>query len=146
MTGRGIEAVADRPTEQAFWRLSEELSTGGIGFDDFQCAGIDDQDRLGDRLEEHAIARLGLPQPDIVALHRLLRGHQPLLDRGKLPQITADRDHLSFGARLDGRIEDGYRGAFAECLIDMSPLRLILAARALQQGLDLDPALGGHGF
>ena len=69
----------------------EQLGGGRVGLDHLVARGIDDQHRLGGHLEQQAVAGLDMPQPGVVALHRLLRVDQPLLQGRHGAQVAADR-------------------------------------------------------
>ena len=88
--GDGRRVAADQPPR------------GGVDLDEAVGRGIDDQHRLGRQVEQQAVARLGLAQAEIVALHRLLRLEQPLLHRRGRAQVAAERDDLAVVARPDG--------------------------------------------
>ena len=67
--------------------------------------GINDHDRLRRYLEQQPIACFGMPQPDIIPFHRLLRIDQPLLHRRERPQIAADHHKAVVPPDIDRRVK-----------------------------------------
>ena len=106
-----VEQLGDRPADQPAGRHAEQLGCGRIGFDDLLRRDVDDQHRLGGELEQQAVARLGVAQAGIFALHRLLGVDQPLLQAGDRAQIAADRHHPAVLAQPHRRISHQEVGA-----------------------------------
>ena len=85
------------------------------------------------------VAGLHLAQSDIIALHRLLRGEQPLLQGGGSAHVTADGDDAPVARRVDGEVADRYL-AVAERVVDLTPARRSALAGIAQHLLDLAAA------
>ena len=98
------------------------------------------QHRFLRHVEEVAVARLGLAEAPVVALHRLLRLHQALLQRAQRTEVA--REHqvpcLAPGRRqAHGQaLRDPFRRRGGE--VDLAPARHV-AGRVLAHLLDLRP-------
>jgi hypothetical protein len=116
----------------------------GIGVDHLQGAGIDNDDGLGREMEQEPVACLGVAEPRVFALHRLLRLDQPLLEEGDGAEIPAHRDDPAPFAHRHGGIKDRDVGTAVNRVIDL-PGAGCLAAGPGQHRFHLGPALHRHG-
>ena len=117
--------------------LVEQRKRRRVGIDDRVAGGVNDHDRFRRDLEQQPITGFGMPQPDIVALHRLLGIDQPLLHRRQRAQIAADHDEAILASDIDGRIEHRDILAAGRRMIDLAPARRFPRGRVVQQLPDL---------
>ncbi len=117
----GIEMAEKVRFEKLRRALVEQRQRGRIGVEDRIAGGVNDHDRLRRDLEQQPIARFGVPQPDIIPLHRLLRVDQPLLHRRKRPQIAANHHKAVLAPDIDRRIKHRNILAARRGMIDLTP-------------------------
>ena len=140
----GLRRLAARPVEQVGKARAHELAgvlaeqggSGGIRLDDSLVARVDDDNRFRGELEKQAIALFRIANARVLALHRLLRLGQTLLQRGHGAQVASNRDDASVLAVSDRAVADRNVRSLRGGMIDLSPARNLEVARFADHFLD----------
>ena len=134
------ESIGNETSDHLVGIAAEQLVGARVGFDNLLAEAVDNEERVGNHLEQVAVARFGLPQMPVVALHRLLGVDQPLLQRGHLAQVAPDRHDAVFLFKANGGKQQRHVCALLGCLVQMAPTRGRRGGGAIQERLDLGTA------
>ena len=140
----GREHLEEDPRGAALAAAAEQRVRRAVRLQHLLRGALQDQHRLGPELEQHAVAGLGVAQPGVVPVDRLLRLDQSLLQGRERPQVAAEGDHPAAVADPHGGEEDRHRGAAQRTLVDVAPARQGPGGDVAQHGLHLRPAVLGH--
>jgi hypothetical protein len=124
---------------------AEDAIGGQVSLEHAQAGGVEHQHRLARHLEQEAVARLGLAQAAVFALHGLLRLDEPLLQRGQQPEIAQEHDDAALGPERVGGAHHRHGGVVRLPQVDVAPARDGVRGRVGQHVGDLAAALVGHG-
>jgi hypothetical protein len=111
----GRERAADQPVG----RQPEERAGRGVGVHHLARRGVDHEHRLARALEQQAVAGLDVAQPPVVALERLLRLDEALLQGGHGAQVAPDQDHGAV-VQADARVRHGQIGPVERRVVDLA--------------------------
>ena len=133
------EQVLEPPADQLLGLGAEQNCGRRIGFHDARRPRIEDQDRFRGQLIKQAVSLLRVADPDVFALHLLLRLDEALLQRGHRPKIPPDDDDATVLAETERPVTDGDVGPAVSWMVDLSPARRKLSGIA-DELLDLRAA------
>jgi hypothetical protein len=143
--GARREQAGEVGARQAVGVNAEGLSRSAVGGFNQKLFCRHDQDRIGDRFEDHLVAAFGLAQARIVALDILLRLDEALLQFRDFPQVPAERDHGAARRCFHSAVGDRHIAHAARRVVHLAGANRRRIVAGAQQGFDFCAAVGGDG-